>query len=242
MMRQSPLYLMVLLVSLSGCADMFFSHDDPEPAREAMNGVGNAAKGAASVFRVKNRARVVDGQPERLCAGELNSQTERYLCAIRQPSGETEWRLGGGAMQEMSLGSMGSAGESVADFEIDRQWNYLAVVTAEEGHPFLTVYDLNHWLATLKSPSVLMAVNPYPGGLHLRGWENNFLLSGVIFEKKGLRFDSDGPVLEDENADSNDFPLPEMREFRVCLPDSSVPWQIELIEPENGKPRCGGWF
>lgn len=234
--------LMALLLSLSGCADMFFHHDDPEPAREALNSAGSAARGAASVFHIGNRARVVEGQPERLCAGELNSDKGHYLCAVRQPSGETEWRLGGGAMQEIPLGSMGSAGESVADFEIDRHWNYLVVVTAEEGHPFLAVYDLNRWLATLRQPDALMAVNPYPGGLHLRGWENNSLLTGVMFEKKGLRFDSDGPVLEGEDAASNDFPLFRVREFRVCLPDSKMPWQIELIEPDNEKPGCGGWL
>jgi len=227
-------FLLTLLVSLSGCADMFFSHDDSKLARETMKSVRGAAKGPASVFRIINRARVVAGHLERLCAGEVNSQNNRYLCAVRQPSGETEWRLGGGAMQEIALKSMSSAGESVADFEIDRQWRYLVVVTAEEGHPCLAVYDLNRWLATLNQPSALVAVNPCPGGLHLLGWENNQRIASHRYGNMGLRFDSDGPVLEGENADSNIFPLPEMREFHVSVPDmrDAESWKIKFIKTD----------
>lgn len=169
--------------------------------------------GALATSGKVNRAWPVEGHG--LCAGMPDGK-ERYLCAVQRPSGETAWRLGDDRGERLLDGS--DAGESVADFELDRSWRYLAVVTAAEGHPFLAVYDLGQWQASGKRPEPLLAVNPYPGTLQLDGWDDNMHLPAAKGDKHCVYFSSDGPV----SGETGDFPLPQARPFRSCFPEGHI--------------------
>jgi hypothetical protein len=124
--------------------------------------------------------------------------------------------------------------QPVATFEIDAFDSYVAVVTSEEGHPMLSVYDFRKWLDMHRPSEPAYVLNPYPGGLHLSGWENNDLLSGLSYGAEGLRFSTNGPVLEKDNRSANAFPLEETRDFRLLI-NGHDSIEVNEIEDDTGE-------
>ncbi|MDX8392274.1 MAG: hypothetical protein R8K53_06885, partial [Mariprofundaceae bacterium] len=102
----------------------------------------------------------------------------------------------------------------IATFEVDREWRFVAMITAEEGHPFLTVYNLDTLIANGRQPASTYTLNPYPGGVHLGGWANNRLLYALSFGQNRLYFSTDGPVNPKEAA-TDIWPTEKMRDFRL---------------------------
>ena len=160
--------------------------------------------------RVKNTC-VMD---EKLCAA---MDAGSRLCAVKQDEGLIEWRLIQPEKTEEVLGVTGGMAETLAEFQIDPGQNYIALVTAEEGHPMLTVYDLRVWIQQRLRPVALFYLNPYPGYIGLKGWGDEAV---NVHNSKWLHFESDGPVLATDIAEEHS--LAEILQYRVSLPDGRV--------------------
>ncbi len=190
---------------------------------ESMNG---AIAGAAAVFSYPERARSSkqtdntnpDYQHTR-CAASIHNK-KRTLCAQdEQETASIRWWHTDANGTKHTLASEINNGEQIAriaDFEVDRNWRYVAVVSVEEGHPFLAIYDLNTWISTGKQPTAIYTLNPYPGGLHMAGWGNNQLLHALTYDQNGLNFSTDGPVTANESA-SGSWPRQKSRDFRFDI-------------------------
>lgn len=181
-----------------------------------------AVQAAQAEFITPSRSMDVKGQAEMRCAGMGNSNRQSRLCAVKLQSGLTEWRLSGAGKPAQIIGLTGSMAASLPDFEFDRDQEYVAVVTAEEGHPMLAVYDFHAWIKNRKQPDALFFVNPYPGSFDLTGWDNNAASAVQTSGNKGLRFSSDGPVLSTDDRRVVEFPLSAMLNYRVYLPEGRI--------------------
>jgi len=193
--------------------------------------IGETLRGGASVSGPPERARQQhspDSTKDRsLCATSLYHK-QQSLCAVHAADGGMRWLYKDKAGKAHALNVPDEPGEQVYDFEVDRDWDYVAVITAEEGHPFLTVYNLEAWTNSGRQPTPLYVLNPHPGGLHLDGWENNEFLHGLSYRQNGLRFSTDGPVLKGESMHGN-WPLAESRAFRFD------PQTMKLFPIESGE-------
>jgi len=225
--------LAALVLSLSSCADMVFSDFNLDGFKRIHETIAETVRGAASVSGPPERARQQhspDGTKDRsLCAASLYLK-QQSLCAVHAANGDMRWLYKDKSGKTHALNAPDKPGEQVYDFEVDRDWYYVAVITAEEGHPLLAVYNLEAWTKSGEQPDPLYVLNPYPGGLHLDGWENNEFLHGLSYRQNGLRFSTDGPVLKGESMHSN-WPLAVSRAFRFD------PQTMKISPIESGQQR-----
>jgi len=195
-----------------------------------------AVKGAAAVFSYPEWARVVNkdappGQQQR-CASSIYNK-KRTLCEQHAPNAPAIrwWHTDADGVKH-ELAPKASEGEEISAFEVDRDWRYVAIVSAAEGHPLLDIYDLNVWILSGNRPDSLYTLNPYPGGLHLSGWENNELLHGLSYHQEGLSFSTDGPISAKESA-SGTWPLEKSRYFRF----DPYAMKLILVEHSTANPK-----
>jgi len=135
------------------------------------------------------------------------------LCRESTLEAAERWSYYDASGNKHLLGTAESEGETLATFEVDHNWHYVAILTAEEGHPFLGIYDLDKWLASAKKPTPIYALNPYLGTIHIRGWRNNQWLYSPSYGEDGLHFSTNGPSTSKEAATGH-WPLEKTRNFR----------------------------
>jgi len=220
----------LILLSLNGCADLFFSDFDLHGLKglpEAFNGL----RGVGELFNTPERAQRLQKEdkasPVR-CATSIHT-SKKALCLASQPETDKHWWFNDVNGEKQPLQAPENLAESIDTFEVDRDWQYIAIVSAEEGHPMLAVYDLQTWINTGEQPSAIYTLNPYPGTVHMIGWANNQMLHALSYGQNGLRFESDGPVSA-EDAATGDWPLKEMRDFRLDRYTMKI---IHLPAPEG---------
>ncbi len=192
-------------------------------AVEAFNAIGAAAKGAAKVFSYPELARPTgDGT---LCASSREKVGK--LCA-GEHKGKTRWFFVGEAGEEATIGQDDHSIETLYTFEVDHDWNYVAVVLKEEGHSLLAAYNLKRWMREKKKPAPFFMVNPDPGTIRLSGWSNNQLLRGLDHRPEYLHFLSDGPVLASDKHNKIGWPIEVMREYHF----NPLSGESEIHQPE----------
>jgi len=218
----------LILLSLNGCASLFSSDFD----LSGLKGLQKSMNGAVAVFSYPERAHRSkqtdntnpDYQHTR-CAASMHNK-KRTLCAQNeQETASIRWWHTDANGTKHRLVSEINNGEQIAqitDFEVDRNWRYVAIISVEEGHPFLAIYDLSKWIATGKQATAIYALNPYPGGLYMSGWGNNQLLHALTYDQNGLRFSTDGPITAKESA-SGSWPRQKSRDFRFD------PYRMKLV-------------
>lgn len=123
---------------------------------------------------------------------------EQSVCAEADRDRVTWWSVAAGRA-DLSIGIIEDI-HGLPLLQADHSGRYLAVVSAEEGHPLLALYDLQAWLAQGQPPEALYQFDPYPGELHLTGWQA---------DDPVLTFESSAPLAGDS---------PGLRSYRLTLP------------------------
>lgn len=157
--------------------------------------------------------------PETVCGGSPHG---KQLCAVRLDSGELEWQLRQAGAPVQRIGTTGNEGQVLAEITPDQSFEYVAIITAEEGHPMLGVYSLQDWVARQKQPDALYFLNPYPGTLSVERWKK-----GATTGKKNglgseLLFSSDGPVLTAEKYNVPGYVQPDMQNYKFNISTGKV--------------------
>jgi len=152
------------------------------------------------------------------------------LCLEHEPGMGKHWWYNDANGEQHPLHAEENESESIDTFEVDRDWQYVAIVSAEEGHPFLAVYDLQAWIDAGKQPPPVFTLNPYPGTVHMIGWANNQLLHALSYGQNGLRFETDGPINQQEAA-TGVWPSKEMHAFRL----DRYTMEVARIPPPKGQ-------
>ena len=142
------------------------------------------------------------------------------LCTVELEYGELEWQIRKPGVPVLIIGTSGGMGQYLSEFVLDRHARYVAIVTAEEGHPMLTVYPLDEWIKRRSQPQASYFLNPYPGSLSLEGWDNHTRTNKKTELDSGLSFTTDGPVLSTDVHDSAKLPVE--HRYRVHLPSGRV--------------------
>jgi NADPH:quinone reductase-like Zn-dependent oxidoreductase len=142
------------------------------------------------------------------------------LCVVELEYGEMEWQIRKPGVPVLIIGTSGGMGQYLSEFVLDRHARYVAIVTAEEGHPMLTVYPLDEWIKKRSQPQASYFLNPYPGSLSLEGWDSHTQTNKKSGFDSGLSFTTDGPVLSTDVHDP--VKLPVEHSYRVHLPSGRV--------------------
>ncbi len=223
---------LLILLSLNGCADLFL----PDFKLDGLKGLAESFDGLRGIGELFNypehahRSKNADKTSPRHCAASIDN-LEKTLCLEHESGMEKHWWYSDANGEKHPLQAKENLSASIDTFEVDRDWQYVAIVSAEEGHPMLAVYNLQDWIRTGKQPSPVYIFNPYPGTVHMLGWANNQLLHALSYGKNGLRFETDGPINRQEAA-TGVWPTKEMYAFRW---DSYSMKVIRTPPPEEQK-------
>lgn len=63
----------------------------------------------------------------------------------------------------------------IHQISVSENGKYLGIISSGEGHPLLTVIELNKLLSDTKHRPIL-EIDPYPGAINIYNWENNNLI------------------------------------------------------------------
>jgi hypothetical protein len=143
----------------------------------------------------------VPGSGGQLCVAITRNRGDIWLV-----SGDSEYdetRL----LESFScMGGNGAA--SFGEFSISPGGTYLAVVVAEEGHPFLLFRSIDAILHETAESVPLPTIAVYPGGLSIQGWKSDDQL--IVSSDQDLVHYQHGAELEAS------------RDYHVHLPDGRI--------------------
>jgi hypothetical protein len=142
------------------------------------------------------------------------------LCALEGESGAIHWQINKPGMKTLKIGSTGGEGEYFSEFALDRHGRYIAIVTAAEGHPFLSIYSLRDWIKQRSQPKPLYLLDPYPGSFSLDGWDSPHHSDKNEVSGSALVFSTDGPVLSTDSHVMADVPVE--HSYRIYLPSQRI--------------------
>ncbi|RLL54027.1 hypothetical protein D8Y20_03770 [Mariprofundus sp. EBB-1] len=213
MLFQTLVFAMASLLLVSGCQS-YNNGGEVDSAHVARASASTLEEG----FKHHRQAATIDESGKLLCV-DISPDDPQHFCTGMDED-EPYWFLIDSSGSRAAMGSESFG--LVESFELDRHGKYIALETSEEGHPMFGVYDFQLWLKQNKQPEPIYFLNPYPGTLHVKGWENNEDLRALPGKLQALRFSTDGPLknLNDENR--NRYPLEAERTYRLNLSHKRV--------------------
>ncbi|OIO68848.1 MAG: hypothetical protein CO186_08250 [Zetaproteobacteria bacterium CG_4_9_14_3_um_filter_49_83] len=150
----------------------------------------------------------IPGSDEQLCVAITRNRGDVWLVSGNSAYGET--RL----LESFSCMGGGNSAASFGEFSISPGGTYLAVVIAEEGHPFLFFRRMNTILNETEETDPLPSIPVYPGGLTIQGWRTDNLL--IISSDQDLAHYRHGAALQAS------------QDYRVYLPEGTLSEDVTI--------------
>ncbi len=108
---------------------------------------------------------------------DKRTEVHSVVCVVNTSNEGPQWFLlsSGNWQLNQRIGSISADLMLISDIEASPDGKSLAVLSVGEGHPILEVIDLP-LLLQKKSYRVLHKIDPYPGTIEIRSWEDNIWL------------------------------------------------------------------